>query len=206
MAHLGARGWATSHGTKEIKKGKDKYKVCKIYSTISCDDHVELGKTKWSEILGEKEVALPQHVFVDAAGKVLSRKAGSMTAQDLVKEINDAVAKIEGPKIPKGDYDVARSALRDGEDLVKKDEIKKAIAAFTKVTKSTHPPLAKLGDDQLKNLQSSGDARVEAAIQQMSTNVDEAAKVLKKVAEEYKPLECATKAADILKAMAEKKE
>ena len=206
MGHLGARDWTTTHGMKEIKKGKDKYKVCKIYNTITCDDHVETGKTKWNDFFGEKKVPLPQHIFVDASGKELSRKAGSMTAQDLVKEINDAVAKIAGPKIPKGDYDVARSTIRDADDLVKKDEIKRAIAAFTKVTKSAHPNLAKLGDDSLKNLQSAGDARVEAAIQQMSTNVEEATKVLKKVAEEYKPLECATKAADILKAMADKKE
>jgi len=206
VAHLGARGWNTTHGTKEIKQGKDKYKVCKIYSTITCDDHVETGKTKWNDFFGDKTVPLPQHVFVDASGKELSRKAGSVTGPDFVKLINEAVAKVEGAKVPKGDYDGARSAIRDGEALVRKDEIKKAIAAFTKVTKSTHPSLAKLGDDQLKGLQVSGDARVEAAIQQMGTNVDEAAKVLKKVADEYKPLECATKAADILKAMAEKKE
>lgn len=206
MGHLGHKGVKTTHGSKEIKKGKDKVKVCKIYTTITCEEHIEIAQAKWTDFFGEQRVALPQHVFVDAAGKEFTRRAGSMSAQDLAKEITDTSAKIEGDKVPKGDYEAARTAIQDGLEAVKAEEIKKAIAAFTKVTKSPHSRLHPLGEGQLQNLQVSGDARIEAAVQLTGTNLEEAKKTLRKIADDFKPLECATKAAELLKAIEKKKE
>jgi hypothetical protein len=118
----------------------------------------------------------------------------------------DALAKVPGLHVAKDEYDGAKAQVVNGANLVKKDEIKKAIEVFTKLTKHANEMLRPLGTKELEALEMSGSARVEAAIQTMAQpNGEEAAKKeLKKVADEYPPLNCSKKAAEVLKMMAEK--
>jgi len=204
VGHLGAKNWDTNHGSKEIKKGAEKVKVCKIYSSITCDDHVTIGKEKAGDFFGDKVFATPTHIFCEPSGKEMTRRAGAITAPELVKEVEAAVAKITGPKMSKEEYDTALSSIKQGQDLVKKDEIKKAIEAFTKLSKSPNEKVHALGEQELKSLDESGTARFDAAVLLLESNEEQGKKELVKIAKEYPPLACAKKAEEVLKLMAEK--
>ena len=117
-AGTGAKNaWDTTHGMREVKKGAEKIKMCKIYTGIVCTDHVEI---------------------------------------------------------------------------------------FTKLAKNANELLQPMGTRELDALEASGTARVDAAIQTLGSNEAEGKKELKKVADEYGPLPCSKKAAEVLRLMAEK--
>jgi len=204
VGHLGARGWDTTHGTKEITKGKEKVKVCKIYASLTCDEHVAIGKQKASDFFGDKVFATPTHIFCDPSGKELSRRPGAINAPDLVKEIDAAVAKVPGTRVSKDEYDTAMVSMNQAQACVKKDDIKKAIEAFQKVAKSPNDRLRELGEKELKALDESGNARCEAAERLLESSEEQGKKELEKIAKEYPPLACAKRAQEILKLMAEK--
>lgn len=204
VGHLGAKSWETNHGSKEIKKGSDKVKVCRIYGSITCDDHVTIGKEKASDFFGDKVFATPTHIYCEPSGKEMTRRPGVISAADLVKDVDAAVAKVPGPRMSKEEYDTAMSSIKQGQDLVKKDEIKKAIEAFTKVSKNPNEKVRALGDQELKSLDESGTARFDAAVQLLESSEEQGKKELQKIAKEYPPLSCAKKAEEILKLMADK--
>ena len=206
-AGTGAKNsWDTNHGSKEIKQGTEKIKVCKLYNSLVCSDHVEIFKDRVPAIFGDKVFPTPTHVYYSPAGEELSRVAGAITPQALAKDMNDAVAKVSGNHISKDEYDAAKKELAGGAALVKKDEIKKAIELFTKMTKHKNEMLRPLGQKELDSLESSGHGRVQAALQLMESQggEEQAKKELKKVADEYPPLPCAKEAAEVLRLMAEK--
>ena len=204
VAHGGAKSWDTTHGMKEIKQGAEKVKVCKIYPNIVCTDHVDAFKERAAAVFGDKVFATPHYIYYTPAGEELFRNFGVVTPQQFQKDHENALAKVEGTHVSKEEYDAAMGTIREAKALVKKDEIKKAIALFQKISKGKNVRLQPVGENELNGLEASGDARVEAAVQTLGTSEEQGKKELKKVADEYPPLPCSKKAAEVLRLMAEK--
>ena len=210
VAHAGTgakNSWDTSHGMKEIKQGTEKVKVCKIYgASLVCSDHVEIFKERVPAVYGDKTFPTPFHIYYSPAGEELSRVEGAVTPQKLAEDMAAALARVTGNHVGKDDYEATKAQVSTAKAHVKKDEIKKAIELFTKITKHKNEMLRPVGQKELDALESSGHARVQTALQTLETNNGEEAakKELKKVAEEYVPLPCAKEAAEILRLMAEK--
>ncbi len=206
-AGTGARNsWDTNHGSREVKVGSEKVKMCKIYTGIVCSDHVEIFKERAHPVFKNQVFATPHHIYYTPAGEEMMRNAGTKTPQDLARDFADMLAKVGGDHVSKEEYEGARGQIREGLAAVKKDEIKKAIEIFTKVSHHKNALLHPMGKKELDALEVSGNARYDAALQTLETQngEEQAKKELKKIAEEYKPLPCSQKAAEILKLMAEK--
>lgn len=207
VGHTGAsKDFSTNHGTKEIKVGGEKVKVCKIYPGIACSDHVEAFKERAQALFKGAKFATPHHIYFSPAGEEWARNAGGKAPGELAREFGEMLAKVNGTHVAKDEYDGAKSQIETGRSLVKKDEIKKAIESFTKVAKHKNERLQVLGTREMDALGAAGDARFQAAMQTMeSQNGEEKAKKeLKKLADEYAPLACAEKAKEILRQMEEK--
>jgi len=206
VGHGGARVWETTHGSKEIKQGTEKVKVCKIYGNIVCSDHIDIFKERCGAVFGDKVFATPHHLYYTPTGEEMFRNAGVKTPQELAKDLADALSKVSGTHVSKDEYEAAKTEVAKGAALVKKDEIKKAIDVFTKLANHKNAQLRPMGTKELDALAASGDARYNAALQTLETNggEEQAKKELKKIADEYPPLPCSKKAAEILKLMAEK--
>lgn len=204
VGHGGARVWETNHGSRDVKQGTEKVKMCKLYTGITCAEHVEIFKERANPVFKNKVFETPHHIFYTPNGEEIKRSFGVLSPQDMAKEFNDMLAKVPGTHIAKDEYDGARSQIATGMAHVKKDEIKKAIGIFTALSKHKNEMLRPMGQRELDALEASGGARVEAAIQTMGSNEEEAKKELKKVSEEYPPLACAKKAEEVLRLMAEK--
>ena len=204
-AGTGAKNaWETTHGMREVKKGADKVKMCKIYTGIVCSDHVEIFKERAYPVFKNKTFDMPHHIYYTPTGEELFRNAGAKTAQDLAKDFADALAKVTGKHVGKDEYDTAKGQVETAAGHIKKDEIKKAVEILTKLSKSPNELLQPMGTKELDALEATGNARVEAAMQTLQSSEDEGKKELKKVAEEYAPLQCSKKAAEVLKLMAAK--
>jgi hypothetical protein len=204
VGHAGHKGWETNHGSRDVKRGADKVKMCRHYTDIVCIDHVETFKQLTPKLFGNKAFDMPHHIFYSPAGEELRRSSGVVEAKQLAQEFAEALAKVTGNFVAKDEYEAAKTQVAGGLALVKKDEIKKAIDVFTKLTKHKNERLAAMGMKELHALDAGGSARVDAAIQALQSSEEEGKKELKKVADEYQPLACAKKAQEVLKLMAEK--
>ena len=207
VGHAGTgrqNSWDTNHGSREVKQGTEKIKMCKIYTGIVCADHVEIFKDRTPPLFKNQTFAMPHHVYCTPAGEELFRNAGAKTAADLVTDFNSALTKVGGLHVSKDEYDSAKKVVANGASLVKKDEIKKAIEVFTKLSQHANELLRPMGKKELDALEASGSARVDAAMETLKSSEEQGKKELKKVADEYGPLPCAKKAAEVLKLMAEK--
>jgi hypothetical protein len=207
VGHAGTgrqNSWDTTHGSREVKQGTEKVKMCKIYTGIVCSDHVEVFKDRTPPLFKNQTFAMPHHVYCSPAGEELFRNAGAKTAADLTTDFATALAKVGGLHVSKDEYEGAKKVVAHGANFVKKDEIKKAIEVFTKLTQHANELLRPLGTKELDALEASGSARVDAARETLQSSEEQGKKELKKVADEYAPLPCSKKAAEILKLMAEK--
>lgn len=195
----------TKHGTVDVpqKDGKPA-KRCRIYKTITCDDHVNIAKAVYGNFFNGK-FATPHHIWVGPDGKELFRRGGTLGAADFIKDCEKATALVPGPKATKGEYDAARATIAEGADHETKGAVKKAIEAYQKVAKGKVERLRSLGEEKLTALNAAGGAAVDEAVARAATEEKEARAALKRIADEYKPLECAKKASEALKALDQKK-
>jgi len=204
VGHGGAKVWDTTHGSREVKQGTEKVKMCRIYTGIVCSDHVEIFKDRTPPLFKNQAFAMPHHVYCSPAGEELFRNAGAKTAAELAKDFADALGRVVGNHLSKDDYESAKKVIANGANFVKKDDIKKAIEVFTKLSQNANELLRPLGTKELDALEASGSARVDAAMETLKSSEEQGKKELKKVADEYVPLPCAKKAAEVLKLMSEK--
>ncbi len=193
--------WEVKHGTVDVQKDGKTVKVCKIYRTITCDEHHKFGEDLFTTFF-KGRFATPNHVWLGPDAKELFRsKTGTMGPAEFQKDVEKAVGMVPGAKATKTEYDQALASLAEGQGLEEKGQVKKAQDSYTKVAKSKNERLRPLGEEKLKALDAKGAALVEEAKAKFESAPAEARAALKRIAEDYKPLECSKLAAEALKAL-----
>ncbi len=188
----------TGHGTRDvIVNGKEKKTWCKEYWGIECSVHTEGSKAVGNFMKGS--YGTPTTIFCDPDGKELSRKPGSIGGSELVKMGNEALAKVPGDHVSAIDWVAAKKALAEIDEALAKEDYKKAIEALGKVSKSKVKTIAAMAEEPRKKLEEKGDALLEEAKGKIESDKAEAKKLLRKVAEQFKGLDCAKKATEALK-------
>jgi hypothetical protein len=180
----------TAHGTKEVVVGREKQKLCNEYHTIPCETHKAAYGFAGRFFQGTFQT--PTTVFADPSGKEISRAVGGLSAGELVKKMNEALLKVSGEKVPLPVWQMAKVLMNDGEVAREKDDLKKAVEAYTKLSKLRGGTLKADADAALKKLDEEGEKRLAAALAEAS--VDEKKKAVKKVADDFKPLPVSAKA------------
>jgi hypothetical protein len=174
----------TTHGDREVQLGKDKVKLCKEYYTIPCDVHVK-GNDAVNKFF-QGNFGTPTTVFCDPTGKEISRKPGAMGAGELVKMMQETLGKVTGEKVPLASWKL----VTDADAALEKGEFKKAIDGYTRAGKVKR--LKETADAGLAKVGEKGEALLKEALE--NSDVEAKKKALKKIADDFKPLEVATKA------------
>lgn len=187
----------TSHGDKEVVIGREKVKLCQEYYTIPCDVHVK-GCDAINKFFSGN-MGLPTTVFCDPTGKEISRETGSLGAGALVKKMQEVLGKVSGEKIHYTLWKQASQSISDGDALLEKGEHKKAIEAYSKVSKMKGKALQQLATDALAKASEIGEKLLGEAL--AIEDVAEKKKALKRIADDFKPLEVAVKAKKELDAL-----
>jgi hypothetical protein len=187
----------TGHGEKETLVGREKMKLCTDYYTIPCETHTKA----WSAVgkFFQGSFGTPTTVFADPAGTEIDRKVGSASGSELLKLMNAALAKVKGDKIHLTAWSLAKKGVTDGDALLEKKEYRKAVEAYSKVSKLKGKAIAEMGDGGLKRAGEAGEALLKEALE----IADAAAKrkALQKIVDDFKPLEVSTKAKKELDAL-----
>lgn len=180
----------TTHGTKDVIVGREKQKLCNEYHTVPCETHTAAWGFVGRFVTGTFQT--PTTFFADPSGKEISKVVGGMAGGELVKKMNEALAKVTGEKVPLPVWQMAKQLSTDGEIAREKGELKKAVEAYTKLSKLRGGSIKADADAALKKLDEEGEKQIAAALAEAA--VDEKKKALKRISEEFKPLPSAAKA------------
>lgn len=171
--------------------------VCKRYWNIPCSAHADCYKQARSQYEGITGV--PCTILASPDGKEIERVAGGRAASEMVKSMDKVFAGIPGDKISAVEWRQVSLLLETGDKHVEKGEYKKANESYTKITKMSKKALKEKGAEALEKLNKKGEELIEEAKGKLESEKADALKLLKKVADEFKPLACSKTAAELLK-------
>jgi hypothetical protein len=190
---------AHSEKTHEVDAnvGGKRVTVCSAYWNIPCEHHsvcYSQARSKYDGISG-----VPATVFAAPDGKEIGRAVGGKSASELIKQQNELLAKIPGEKISVDEWNQAKKMCEEAESHVAKTEWKKAVELFTRVSKMQKKSLKEQGAAGLEQLNTKGRELIAEARGRLESDKEEAKKILKMVAADFKPLECSKEATAALK-------
>jgi len=183
----------TAHGSTETLVGREKVKLCNDYGTIPCEAHVKAWSAVGHFINGT--FGTPTTIFCDPTGKEISRHEGDPGTGEMVKKMTDALAKVEGDKIPAAIW----SQQAEAEAAWMKGDFKKAVDLWTKQSKSKTASLRTLAQDGLQKIADRGAEALKTAL--AIESVPDKKTALKKIVDDYKGLPVATDAKKELDAL-----
>jgi len=186
----------TGHEVDAIIGGK-KVSVCERYWNLPCDAHSKGSsgaRSKYTGITG-----VPCTVYADPEGKELEREVGGKSASELIKVQEKLLEKVPGEKISVVEWSQAAKLLADADAAFEKEEWKKAVEGYTKVSKLPKKALKEKGAAGLEKADAKGKELIAQAKEMIATDKEAAKKLLSKVANDFKPLPCSKEAAAALK-------
>ncbi|HEY3226055.1 MAG TPA: hypothetical protein VGK61_03545 [Planctomycetota bacterium] len=186
----------TGHEVDAMIAGK-KVTVCERYWNIPCDAHSKgssAARGKYTGITG-----VPCTVYADPEGKELSREVGGKSASELIKIQEKVLEKVPGDHVSVVEWNQAAKLLADADAAFEKGEWKKAVEGYTRVSKLPKKVLKEKGTAGLDKLETKGRELITEAKEKIATDKEAARKLLRKVADDFKPLACAKEAAAALK-------
>ena len=187
----------TAHGSRDAVVGKDKVKLCNDYYDIPCDVHTKGWKSVGKFFNGS--FSTPTTVFADPAGKEISRVVGGLGSSELMKKMNEALGKVNGEKVPLATWAQAKRLDEEAAAAFEKGDLKKAIENWTRIGKIKGARFRVMSEDGLRKVDEAGDKALKEAL--AIGDAEEKKKALRKVADDYKGLPCATAAKKELDAL-----
>lgn len=193
------------HETVEIKVGKETKKVCKIYWGIECKVHKDMAANV-SKVQGNtgSNFTVPLSWALDTTGKKLQEKvsAGSPLSSGDVSSIMDKALKTwTGERMAYAEWKGYQKARIDVKEGIEKGEWKRAITGAQALQKAKTKMLQVEGKDAMNKLGEKGDELLKEATDLAATDKPAAKKQLQMIANDFKPLMCASRAADFLKSL-----
>ncbi|MBI2901746.1 MAG: hypothetical protein HYY17_16295 [Planctomycetes bacterium] len=185
------------HKEREVQIGKEKKSLCEEFYTIPCEVHRK-GYGAVNKFFSGN-FSTPTTVFCDPAGKEIARKEGALGAGELAKEMQTVLQKVVGEKVGLAAWRQAKQALADADAALAEGNYKKAVDLFTKVSKMAGKAVQELGKEGLKKCGEAGAKLLEEAL--AMTDIEEKRKALKKLVEDFKGTETATRAKKELEAI-----
>ena len=184
-----------THEVDAVIGGK-KVTVCTAYWNIPCEAHAKCygASGKFEGITG-----LPTTVYTDPDGKEIGRTVGGKGASELIKMQKDLLEKIPGDKISVDVWNQVKKLMADGDSAFAKGEWKEAIKDYTIVSKQREKTLKEKGAEALSKVNEKGREFIAEAKGKIETEKEEAKKILKMVAADFKPLDCSKEATNALK-------
>lgn len=175
----------TSHGDREMIVGRDKVKLCTEYFNIPCSTHVKGWDAVGTYFNGT--FSTPTTVFADPGGVEISRKVGGLSGPELVKSMQEALAKVQGEKIHLALWSMKEKLAADVEAALAKNDAKKAQDAANKIARLGKSLSFKdASKEALDKVDAHGKSALEAALGLEKT--EDRKKALQKIADGYKPL------------------
>jgi hypothetical protein len=187
----------TTHGDHDAVVGKEKVKLCNEYATVPCSLHRQ-GWSAVGKFINGTFIA-PMTLFADPAGKEIGKAEGGLSANDLLKKMNDMLTKVPGDKITSSQWQAARRLVSDSDAWLAKGEPKRAAECLVKLLKMKGAPIKSIAGEAAERANEAGRRALQAALALGAD--EEKKKALRKVVDDYRPLEVSAEAKKELEAI-----
>ena len=186
------------HGTIEVVENGRKVTRCKIYPSITCEDHVRTAEV--GKLCLKGRFAAPVSLWCDPAGKELFREYGFRQPEVFQEDLKKALGKVSGKRISKAEYDQQAQPLEEAETALKSGKYKAAIESFTAATQGKIEGIRKSAEASLANLKSTAASMLDRGRRALeSGKPDRAKEILAYIADEFGALEAGREASELLK-------
>src|SRR5687767_11380633 len=187
----------TAHGDRDAIVGREKVKLCNEYGNIPCSVHTKGWSAVGKFINGT--FMTPTTIFADPQGKEIGKSEGGLSGKELTKKMEDALAKVPGDKIHSALWQAARRFVADSDAWLAKGEPKKAVECLVKLGKIKGAPIKAIADEAVSRANEAGRRALQTAV---ALGADEGKKkALRKVVDDYRPLEVSAEAKKELEAI-----
>jgi hypothetical protein len=191
-----------THGESEVvvdAKKKTTRKSCEKYPSIPCEVHDAFGGT------GLQTSYTPASFICGPDGAPLQKpddqKGWDRSVGSLTKKLQEIQQKL-GKPYPRAQYDKAVKDLSDADEDIAAGKFEKAVKAVVKLSEDKKIPAA-MHDGRIKQkldaLEAKGGELLEEAKGKKDSAKEDALKLAKQVAKDFKGLECAKAAAELVK-------
>lgn len=181
----------TGHGDRDAMVGKEKTKLCTEYGNIPCSVH----KQGWTTAVGKfinGTFGTPTTIFADPKGKEIGKAEGGLSGKELITKMTDALAKVPGDHLTTTLWQTAKRLVADSDAWLAKGEPKKAAECLVKLSKIKGAPIKEMTDEASARANEAGRKALQAALALGAD--EEKKKALKKIVDDYKPLEVSAEA------------
>jgi hypothetical protein len=188
----------TAHGDREALVGREKTKLCNEYGNIPCSVHTK----GWSTAVGkfiQGTFMTPTTIFADTKGKEIGKAEGGLSAKELLAKMTDALAKVPGDHIHATVWQTARRLVTDSDAWLAKGEPKKAAECLVKLGRMKGAPIKAIADEAAERANEAGRKALQTALALGAD--EEKKKALRKVVDDYKPLDVSAEAKKELDAL-----
>lgn len=187
----------TAHGDHEIFVGREKTKLCNEYPNIPCSIHTKGWAAVTKFIQGNFTV--PLTIFADPAAKEIGKVEGGLSPNDLIKKMNDMLAKVPGDHIHATLWQTAKRLVADSDGWLAKGEPKKAAECLAKLGKIKGAPIKEMADEAAGRANEAGRKALQTALALGAD--EERKKALKRIVDDYRPLDVSGEAKKELDAL-----
>lgn len=178
------------HGEHEVPFGREKLKLCNDYYNIPCSVH-----TKGWSVVGkfiQGTFGTPSTVFADPTGKELAKHQGGLSSGELIKKMNEAQAAVIGEKVHLAMWQAAKKFATDSEAFLAKGDAKKAVDAVVRLGKMKGAAFKTMTEEATAKANEAGRKALQSAL--ALENPGDKKKALKRIADDYKPLDVSLEA------------
>jgi len=192
----------TGHGEEEVQVSKDeKVKRCKRYWGIACETHVKAAECI-GKISKETNFTIPLSWYLDTTGREIGKKGGAvLSGSEIGKGMEKAMAVCTGDRISYPEWMGYMKARKDVKEGIEKGEWKRAMTGCNILRKAKTKLLEAEGKEAMNKLSEKGDELLKEAQDLVATDKEKAKKMLTMLSNDFKPLMCSGRAADMLKSL-----
>ena len=185
----------------EVELGGTKVLRCSRYWNIECTTHMANEKqvTNFKNVAGR-----PTIVYFKSGHVEMGRVEGKMTATELIRYEEDVAKKWTGPKLGYAEWLEGKPDFDEANRLSKAKEWRKSIDGFLKLRRLSNARWREISTEALLAVNNEGDLLYGEAYKMSADPAKrkEGVQRLRQIVTDFKPLPCAQKAADALKAIA----
>lgn len=195
----------SGHGEDSVTVNGESVRRCKRYGGIPCDAHVKMWDSVGKIDTDGGQITIPQVWILGPGGSLIQAKTASagsvISSTDVLKDAQTVMQKLGGEHMSYDKWMQMSAARGEWKRAWEKGDWKKAMTAALTLKKSSSKILRIEGEQGLNKMSDKGDELLTQAHQLLSSNAEESKKLYKRIAEEFKPLSAARKAAEALAAI-----
>jgi hypothetical protein len=189
------------HGTVDVEEGGRKVARCKLYRNLECSEH-QATHEALKQYLKDRRFRIPVEIWIDPEGKELFRYYGWRRPEQFLRDMNEALAKVKGPRLSKAEYRSLVKPLDEAQAALAAERYGEAAAKFEEARRPDAAEIRRDAEAGLGEIRARGEAILRQAKGSLKAGSARKARPnLELLAREFPSFDSGRQAAELLKSL-----